>query len=330
MGKIAIIGSGSWGTAVANLLAEENKEVCMYARDAEVVTNINTEHFNLKYLNHQKIAQNIVASGDVKEAIAGAEYIVMAVGLQSTREVLEALKPYYKKEQILVNLSKGIEEKTLKWPYEIFEDVLGELSYVSLSGPSHAEEVIQKRLTAVVIASFQADLLKKAQKLFTRKYFRVYANDDLAGVEISGACKNIIAIAVGMLDAKGYGDNAIAAVITRGIHEMYQLGQIKGSNFRTFAGLSGIGDLVVTCTSNHSRNRRFGYNIGSGFSIQESLDKIGSLVEGYAGCKSIYNLARANTIQMPIVNEIYNILYNNKDLDESIQDFMYKNLEDEF
>ena len=231
---------------------------------------------------------------------------------------------------ILLLFFKGLELESHKRISEIFKDFNKNLSFVALSGPSHAEEVILKMPTAVVSASEDMVLAKQIQELFVRKYFRVYSSNDLVGVELGGAIKNILAFGIGMAQGLGYGDNAKAALITRGIHEMSKFACEFGAEFKTINGLAGVGDLIVTATSKHSRNNKAGILVGQGLSLDELQNKIKMVVEGIPTTKSVFELAKEKNIELPITNEIYQVLFNNKDCDESVRDLMMRDIKSEF
>lgn len=325
---ISILGSGSWSTAIADLLAEKEK-VLIYARDEKVVSSINKDHINKKYFPNININENIKATSNLKEIFEN-KYIVNGIPTQQVRNVLNKANEFLTDDHVIINLSKGLELNTHKRISEIFYEFNKNISFVALSGPSHAEEVILKMPTTVVAASKDLNLAIEVQNIFVRDYFRVYSSNDLIGVELGGAIKNILAFGIGIAQGLGYGDNAKAALITRGIHEMSKFACEFGAEFKTINGLAGVGDLIVTATSKHSRNNRAGILIGEGLSIDELSDKINMVVEGIPTTRSVYELAKNKNIELPITNEIYQVLFNNKDCKDSVDDLMMRDIKSEF
>lgn len=325
---ISILGAGSWSTSIANLLAEK-EDVIIYARDESVVSSINNDHINIKYFPDVKLNENIKATSNLEEIFIN-KYIINGIPTQQIRNVLNLSHHLLNDNHIIINLSKGLELESHKRISEIFKEFNKNLSFVALSGPSHAEEVILKMPTAVVSASEDMELAKQIQELFVRKYFRVYSSNDLVGVELGGAIKNILAFGIGMAQGLGYGDNAKAALITRGIHEMSKFACEFGAEFKTINGLAGVGDLIVTATSKHSRNNKAGILVGQGLSLDELQSKIKMVVEGIPTTKSVFELAKEKNIELPITNEIYQVLFNNKDCDESVRDLMMRDIKSEF
>ncbi len=311
--NICILGAGSWGTALAMVLADNGHDVKMWTRRLEHCNSINIEHENKKYLGGIKLSDKIVATTDIKEAIRGSKVVLTSVASQSTREVLERTEGIITSEQIIVNVSKGIEIKTLKRMSEVVSEFYPHSKYVVLSGPSHAEEVALKLPTTLVSASSDIDSARLVQDLFITDYIRVYTNPDVIGVELGGALKNIIALGAGIGDGMGYGDNSKAALMTRGISEITRLGQKMGANMHSFSGLTGIGDLIVTCTSMHSRNRRCGILIGSGKKVDDAIAEIGMVVEGIYTIQSAYNLSLKYNVDMPLTHGLYKIVYEGAD-----------------
>ena len=325
---ISILGAGSWSTAIADLLAEK-EDVLLYARDQKLADSINKYHVNTKYLPDNKLRDNIKATSNLEE-IFNNKYIVNGIPTQQVRNVLNKSKDYLKDDHVIINLSKGLELNTHKRISEIFKEFNQKISYVVLTGPSHAEEVILKMPTTVVSACNDKKLAEDVQQLFVRDYFRVYSSTDVIGAELGGAIKNILAFGIGMATGLGYGDNAKAALITRGIHEMSRFAMAFGAEFKTINGLCGIGDLIVTATSEHSRNNRAGRLVGEGLSIDEVNEKIKMVVEGIPTTKAVYELAKDKNIELPITNEIYNVLFKNKDCSESVKDLMMRDIKSEF
>lgn len=325
---ISILGAGSWSTAIADLLAEK-EDVLLYARDQKLANSINKDHVNTKYLPDNKLRDNIKATSNLEE-IFNNKYIVNGIPTQQVRNVLNKSKDYLKDDHVIINLSKGLELNTHKRISEIFKEFNQNISYVVLTGPSHAEEVILKMPTTVVSACNDKKLAEDVQQLFVRDYFRVYSSTDVIGAELGGAIKNILAFGIGMATGLGYGDNAKAALITRGIHEMTRFAMAFGAEFKTINGLCGIGDLIVTATSEHSRNNRAGRLVGEGLNIDEVNEKIKMVVEGIPTTKAVYELAKDKNIELPITNEIYNVLFKNKDCSESVKDLMMRDIKSEF
>ncbi len=325
---ISILGAGTWSTAIADLLAEK-EDVLIYARDKRLADSINNDHINSKYFPENKLNENIKATSNLKKIFEN-KYIVNGIPTQQIRNVLNESKDYLKDDHVIINLSKGLELKSHKRISEIFKEFNENMSYVILSGPSHAEEVILKMPTTVVSASSDKKLAEEVQQIFGRDYFRVYSSTDVIGAELGGAIKNILAFGIGMATGLGYGDNAKAALITRGIHEMSKFAMAFGAEFKTINGLCGIGDLIVTATSEHSRNNRAGRLVGEGYTIDQVSEKINMVVEGIPTTKSVYELAKYKKIEIPITNEIYNVLFNNKDCSESVKDLMMRDIKSEF
>lgn len=325
---ISILGAGSWSTAIANILAEK-EDVLIYARDKKLAEAINSKHVNTKYFPDILLSQKIKATSDLKE-IYSNKYIVNGIPTQNIRSVLEKSKDYLKSDHIIINLSKGLELNTHKRISEIFRDFNKDIEFAVLSGPSHAEEVILKMPTTLVCASEDESLAKDLQNLFVRDYFRVYSSQDVIGVELGGAIKNILAFGIGMTSGLGYGDNAKAALITRGIHEMNRFARAFGANSKTINGLAGVGDLIVTATSKHSRNNRAGILVGKGLSIEDLENEIHMVVEGIPTTKSVYELAKEKNVELPITNEIYEVLFRGKNCDQSVRDLMMRDIKSEY
>jgi len=324
MVRVGVIGGGSWGTALAILLKNNGHDVRMWLRGKEQLEAIKETGENRKYLPDVKIPDNIVISNDMEEVTYNRELFVLAVPSHGIRQVLNENRKLFKKHQILVNVAKGIENDTLMRISQIAEEILPENPYAVLSGPSHAEEVAQNMPTTVVAASKEMNVAQYIQDVFMSPYFRVYTNPDVIGVELGGALKNVIALGAGISDGLGYGDNTKAALMTRGMTEIARLGEKMGANVITFSGLAGIGDLVVTCTSMHSRNRRAGILIGKGMKVDEVTKSVGMVVEGIKTTKSAYELAKIYDVKMPITKEIYEVLYEEKDVKNSVVNLMLR------
>ncbi|MDM8533562.1 NAD(P)H-dependent glycerol-3-phosphate dehydrogenase [Clostridiaceae bacterium HSG29] len=327
--NIAVIGSGSWGTALANLLSIKGNDVKVWGRNIDYMKEINKTKINRKYLPNAKLNEILEFSSDIDYVLKDCEIIVFAVASQAVKKVLEKYKNLIG-NQVIVNVAKGIDIESLKTISQIVKEILPENRYVVLSGPSHAEEVSLKMPTTIVSASEKREDAEFIQDLFTTDYLRVYSNPDVIGVEVAGSLKNIIAIGAGISDGLGYGDNAKAALMTRGILEIAKLGMILGGKEDTFKGLTGIGDLIVTCTSMHSRNRKCGILLGKGKSLEEAVKEIGMVVEGASTIKAAYKLAEKHDVYMPITKELYRILYENKDPRDSVDKLMLRRNKHEF
>ncbi|QWC22599.1 NAD(P)H-dependent glycerol-3-phosphate dehydrogenase [Bacillus haikouensis] len=324
----AVIGTGSWGTALALVLADNGYNVKMWGRSEEAVQEINESHRNEKYLKGCRLPDNITATSNLEEVIGGTNTIVLAVPTKAIRQVLDDIQKVQTEPLTIVHVSKGIEPDSLlrisgiigqSMDPDNLEDI------VVLSGPSHAEEVSLRHPTTVVASSENIEAAVKVQNMFMNNQFRVYTNTDMVGVEIGGALKNIIALAAGVGDGLGYGDNAKAALITRGLVEISRLGVKMGANPLTFSGLSGIGDLIVTCTSVHSRNWRAGNMLGKGMNLEEVLDNMGMVVEGVRTTKAAKQLAKEYGVSMPITDALYDILFNGVDAREAVGQLMQRN-----
>ncbi|WP_217282362.1 NAD(P)H-dependent glycerol-3-phosphate dehydrogenase [Bacillus sp. CRN 9] len=311
--KVAVIGAGSWGTALAMVLADNGHEVRIWGHKEEQITEINTLHTNEKYLPSVPLPHNITGFSSLDEVLSEIETIILAVPTKAIREVLNKIAKIRSEPLIIVHVSKGIEPDSLLRISEMIEqempaDLLKDI--VVLSGPSHAEEVSLRHPTTVSVSASNMETAEKVQDMFINQNFRVYTNPDIVGVEIGGALKNIIALAAGISDGLGYGDNAKAALVTRGLAEITRLGVKMGASPLTFSGLAGIGDLIVTCTSKHSRNWRAGNLIGQGHNLDEVLKNMGMVVEGVRTTKAAHQLAVKYDVKMPITSVLYDILFN--------------------
>lgn len=327
--SIGVIGGGSWGTALAILLSNKGHDVNMWLRDKKQLEDMNNTRINNKYLPDVKLPSNLKLTLDLEEVNYKKDAIILSVGTHGIREVLGKSKPYIKPSQLVVNVSKGIENDSLLTISQIVKEILPGSKYAILSGPSHAEEVAKDIPTAVVSASEEKNIAEFVQDLFITPSFRVYTNQDVMGVELGGALKNVIALGAGISDGLNCGDNTKAALMTRGIFEMARLGEKMGAELNTFSGLAGIGDLIVTCTSMHSRNRRAGILIGQGLKIDDAISQIGMVVEGIKTTKSTYMLSKKYNIDMPITEEIYGVIYEGKDVKNSVTNLMIRDRKDE-
>lgn len=323
--KITVLGAGSWGTALSMVLCSKGHKVNLWMRNEEQYKDMVHTCRNNKYLPNVDLPSNLNLYIDLEQAVTGADAILISVSSQSVRGVLKKIKPYLKGNEIIINASKGLEKETHLTISQVVYDELPNNEFVVLSGPSHAEEVCKNMPTTVVVASKNRSTAEFVQELFITPSFRVYTNPDVIGVELGGSLKNVIAFGAGIADGLGYGDNARAALITRGISEIARLGKAMGASISTFAGLSGIGDLIVTCTSMHSRNRRAGILIGEGKNLEETLKEIGMVVEGITTTNVAYKLAKEYNVEMPITQEIYNVLYNGGDAKAAVTNLMTRN-----
>ncbi|MCT2535286.1 NAD(P)H-dependent glycerol-3-phosphate dehydrogenase [Aquibacillus koreensis] len=329
---IAVIGAGSWGTALSMVLADNNHNVMLYSKEKKHVEEINEQRTNKDFLPGITIPEKIVATNNVEEALNGTDIVLLVVPTKAIRSVCQQIKNIISKPITIIHASKGIEPGSFKRISEMIveevpQNLLGDV--VVLSGPSHAEEVSLQQPTTVTSASSNMDAAAMVQRLFMNNYFRVYTNPDVIGVELGGAIKNIIALGAGVSHGLGYGDNAKAALITRGLAEIKRLGAAMGAKKQTFSGLTGVGDLIVTCTSVHSRNFRAGKLIGQGRNFEEVENELGMVVEGIRTTEAAYHLAKSLHVEMPITDAIYNVLFNGKDPKEAVDDLMIRVGKDE-
>lgn len=327
MEKVAVLGAGSWGTALAIVLADNDHNVKLWGRREDQVAEINEVHRNEKYLPGVALPKTIEATVDLEECVKGADVLVLVTPTKAMREVLGQLKEVLTNPVTIVHASKGIEPGTYKRISEIIEEELpADLldAVVVLSGPSHAEEVSLRQPTTVTVSSEKIEVAEKVQDLFINQNFRVYTNPDVVGVELGGALKNIIALGAGLSDGLGYGDNAKAALITRGLAEIARLGTHMGANPLTFSGLTGIGDLIVTCTSVHSRNWRAGNMLGKGMPLDDVLENMGMVVEGVRTTQAAYELSKREKVEMPITQVLYDVLFNNKGPKQAVDELMQR------
>jgi len=322
MKNIGVIGAGSWGTALAVTLCCNNHNVKIWDINEEHVKTLKADRENKKYLPGVPFDKNLIPQESMEEALKDVEIVLFSVPTQYFRSALKSALPYLNEEMIIVNAAKGIEQKTLKRLSEVAYEHIDKSKYVVLSGPSHAEEAGMFQPTMVVVASEDLTTAEYVQSIFTTGSFRVYTNNDVIGVELGGALKNIIALGAGISDGMGYGDNAKAAMMTRGLAEIARLGVKLGADERTFFGLTGIGDLIVTCTSVHSRNRRCGVMIGEGMNPKEASEKIGMIVEGFFTTEAAYELAQKAGVEMPITENIYNVIRGTIDAKEAVNNLM--------
>lgn len=305
--KVGLLGGGSWGTTVASLIAK-NAPTKMWARNPETVDDINNNHRNEKYLPGAKLTPSLRATNSIEEAIHDADVLVMGVPSQSFRRVLEDAKPYIRPWIPIVSLSKGLEQGTKMRMTEIIETIMPGHPAGVLTGPNLAREIMAGQAAASVIAMVDDTIAKELKKVFSTGLFRVYTNEDVVGCELGGALKNVIAIAAGMGDGAGAGDNTRAAIITRGLAELTRLGVAMGGDPLTFSGLAGMGDLVATCSSTQSRNRTVGFHLGKGRSLDEIINEMSMVAEGVKTCGVVRELAHQYNVEMPITEEMYKVI----------------------
>lgn len=327
--KICVIGAGSWGLALALLLHDKGCEVTVWCYREEEKDTIIKDGENKRCLPGIKIPVDIKFTTDVKDAVQDKNIIVIAIPSEFMRPNIQNIKPYIKENQIIVNVSKGLEDTTLNRLSEVIKSELPNNPVAILSGPSHAEEVARKIPTTVTVSSESKATAEEIQNAFMTDYFRVYTNPDLIGVELGGAIKNVIALAAGVVEGMGYGDNTKSALITRGLTEITRLGVAMGANQQTFSGLSCIGDLIVTCTSGHSRNRRAGELIGKGYSLDKALKEVNMVVEGVHTAKVAYSLKEKYDVQMPIISEVYKVLFEGLSAKDAVYNLMIRDKKDE-
>ncbi len=330
--KIAVLSDGAWASALAILLINNSHEVRMWCPFSDHVEELRKTRKNTRFLKGHHLPLNLELTDSMAAAIESVDYIVIAAPVQYARNCLNKLREAggVDASQVVINVSKGIEVGTLKRMSELCQELLGEINYAVLSGPSHAEEVVLGIPTAVVVASTSDQIAREIQKVFMNEVFRVYTGSDVIGVELAGALKNVYAIACGISDGMGLGDNSKAALITRGIAEMARLGQTLGGAPETFSGLSGVGDMIVTCCSRHSRNRHVGEELGRGNSLDAVVAQMGRVIaEGVPTTNSAYVLARQHQIDTPIINEVYAGLYEGKDLRQGVRDLMVRKAKSE-
>lgn len=323
--RVALFGAGSWGTALSVSLAQAGRAVTLWARRPEATATMQQTRHNPTYLPDVVIPPEVTITSSLEEAAHAANMWVIATPSQAVRTLAKRLKPFVRPDLTVVSLAKGIENQTLKTTTQVLADVLDAVPTQRIGvlyGPSHAEEVAERKPTTVVASAPDPDVAEHIQQVFMTDRLRVYVNTDVVGVEIGGSVKNVLAIAAGISDGVGYGDNAKAALITRGIAEIRRLGLAMGARPSTFAGLAGIGDLVVTCMSAHSRNRFVGEQIGKGRTLDEIESSMNMVAEGVRTTESVRDLARHHRIEMPITEAVYAILFEHKDPDHAVHDLM--------
>ena len=331
--NVTVIGAGSFGTALAMVLEQAGNKVQIWAREEEIANRINEDHINPSYLNDIQLSEDIVAYNNIEQCLQSQDIVVFATPSHALREVAKKIKPCLDGHEILVTVAKGIENDTFMTMSQVLIEVMDGTTYEDnigvLYGPSHAEEVGKLRPTTVVAAAYSTRTAKIIQETFLTPMFRVYVNNDVIGVEIGGSVKNIMAIAAGIVDGAELGDNAKAALITRGLHEMKRMGQMLGAHSDTFSGLTGMGDLIVTCTSSHSRNRSVGFRIGQGEKLDDIINSMNMVAEGVKTTKSVKDWAEKNNVEMPITQAVYSVLFENMDPRDALYKLMTRDPKDE-
>ncbi|MBQ2985858.1 MAG: NAD(P)H-dependent glycerol-3-phosphate dehydrogenase [Tyzzerella sp.] len=324
MARVGILGAGSWGTALSMMLFQNGHDVTVWSIDNNEVEMLQKEREHKTKLPGVKLAEEMIFTNNLEEGMKDKDFLVLAVPSIFTRSTAKSMKPYIKPGQIVVNVAKGIEEDTLMTLSEQIEEELPEADVAVLSGPSHAEEVGRRLPTTCVVGAKSRETAIYLQDAFKNDFFRVYISPDILGIEIGGALKNVIALAAGIADGLGYGDNTKAALITRGIAEITRLGVKMGGKAESFSGLTGIGDLIVTCASMHSRNRRAGILIGQGKTMKEAMDEVQMVVEGVYSAKAGLALAKKYNESMPIIEQINQVLFEDKNPADAVRELMHR------
>jgi glycerol-3-phosphate dehydrogenase (NAD(P)+) len=331
--RVAVLGAGGWGTALSILLHDNGLPVTLWAYREDYANELCSTRENTTYLHGVSIPREIKITTDIEAAAANAEVIVASIPSQFLRQQLETIGDVDFRNKLFINTAKGIEASTFCTMSEVVQSTLKKCpreNYAVLSGPSHAEEVSRKMPTAIVAASHHRKSAEQVQKIFMNAYFRVYLNRDVDGVELAGALKNVIALAAGMSDGAGYGDNTKAALMTRGMVEITRLGETLGAHHKTFSGLAGMGDLIVTCMSRYSRNRFVGEQVASGRKLDEVLDEMKMVAEGVPTTKAANKLAEKFNVEMPIMEQVYNVLFKGKDPQKAVHELMTRPGKDEY
>ena len=324
MANVGVLGAGSWGTALSVLLSDNGHQVTVWSIDENEVKMLNEKREHELKLPGVKLPDDMVITGDLESAIKGKDFLVLAVPSPFTRSTAQKMSPFVAEDQIIVDVAKGIEESTLMTLSRQIEQEIPQADVAVLSGPSHAEEVGRRLPTTCVVGAKTKKTAEYLQSMFISNVFRVYTSPDILGIELGGSLKNVIALAAGIADGLGYGDNTKAALITRGIAEIARLGVKMGGKIETFTGLTGMGDLIVTCASVHSRNRKAGYLIGKGMSMQEAMDEVKMVVEGVYSAKAAAKLAKKYDVSMPIVEEVNAVLFGGKSPADAVNDLMMR------
>lgn len=329
MAKVSVIGAGSWGTALAAVLDYNGHEVTIWSVMEEEIKMLKEKREHVSKLPGVKLSEEIQLTTDLKEAAEGRDLLVIAVPSVFTRGTAKNMRPFVGEGQLVVNVAKGIEEKTLMVLSDIIEEEIPQAKVAVLSGPSHAEEVGRKLPTTCVAGAKSRDTAEYIQNIFMNDVFRVYTSPDMLGIELGGALKNVIALAAGMADGLGYGDNTKAALITRGIAEIGRLALAMGAKYETISGLTGIGDLIVTCASRHSRNRKAGMLIGQGRTMEQATEEVQKVVEGVYSAKAAMGLSEKYQVPMPIIEQVNLVLFHDKPVGEAVQELMLRDKKSE-
>ena len=330
MSKVTVLGGGGWAIALAKVLCENGNDVTIWSAVDREVDALSKDRENKISLPGIIIPDEMKVTGDLDDAIKDVDVIVMAVASSFVRPTAHSLQGKIKEGQIIVDVAKGIEDDTFNTMSEIIKEELPECDPVVLSGPSHAEEVGRQIPTSVVIGSKNEDTAEFIQKLFANDYFRVYRSPDMKSIELGGSLKNVIALAAGVIDGLGFGDNTEAALMTRGISEITRLGEAMGGHKRTFYGLSGMGDLIVTCASKHSRNRRAGVLIGKGYTLDEAIQEVNMVVEGAVSAKAAYALTQKYNVDAPIIEAVNKVLFEGMEPLDAMKNLMKRRLTNEY
>ena len=329
MAKISVIGAGSWGIALALLLSKNGHQVNVWSIMEDEIKMLNEKREHVDKLPGIKLPDSMTFTTDLEQSVKGKDLLVLAVPSPFTRSTSKSMSTFVEEGQLIVNVAKGVEEATLMTLSEIIEQEIPQANVAVLSGPSHAEEVGRGIPTTCVVGAKTKKIAEYIQEIFMSQVFRVYTSPDILGIELGGALKNVVALAAGAADGLGYGDNTKAALITRGITEISRLGVKMGGKYETFAGLTGIGDLIVTCASVHSRNRKAGFLIGKGYTMDEAMKEVKMVVEGVYSAKAAMKLAEKYQVSMPIVEQVNLVLFENKPADEAVRDLMLRDKRDE-
>jgi glycerol-3-phosphate dehydrogenase (NAD(P)+) len=324
MAKVSVLGAGSWGTALSLLLCKNGHEVTLWSALEDEVRMLCEKREHESKLPGVRLPEDMKITADLEDSLQDPDVAVLAVPSPFTRSTAHRMAPFVKKGQIIVNVAKGVEEHTLMTLSEIISEEIPQADVCVLSGPSHAEEVGKGLPTTCVVSAEKRETAEYLQGIFMSPVFRVYTTPDILGVELGGALKNVIALAAGTADGLGYGDNTKAALITRGIAEISRLGTKMGARAETFYGLSGIGDLIVTCASVHSRNRKAGYLMGKGYTMQEAMDEVKMVVEGVYSARAAKSLAEKYQVEMPIIEEVNKVLFEDKPAADAVRDLMLR------
>ncbi len=324
MAKVHVLGAGSWGTALSLLLHKNGHQVKLWSALTDEVKLLREKREHPSKLPGVHIPEEVEITDDLEVCLRDPDVVVLAVPSPFTRSTAKQIAPLVNKGQIIVNVAKGVEEKTLMTLSEIISEEIPDANVCVLSGPSHAEEVGRGLPTTCVVSAQKRETAEYLQGIFMSPVFRVYTTPDILGVELGGSLKNVIALAAGTADGLGYGDNTKAALITRGIAEIARLGTKMGAKMETFYGLSGIGDLIVTCASVHSRNRKAGYLMGKGYTMQQAMDEVKMVVEGVYSAKAAKSLAEKYNVEMPIIMEVNKVLFEDKPASDAVRDLMIR------